>query len=177
MQNGALTAVWAIVDLILFLTIVSRIALARGLNLCCGTVDHRTPECTSLLGRELSANTRHLLTRYPKSRHLALNLPLAKLYTNSLLSTLNSRAGWGFDGSDRSEEALKMQRVQMRVRLSRASCDALSLLTLANRGLDTRCTVQSNARVLIPFRGAQPRPGTHARGTNFIRTLLVNECA
>lgn len=52
-QNGALTALWAIVDLILFLTI-------------------------------------------PTGVHLALNLPLAKLYTNSLMSSLNSRTGWKY---------------------------------------------------------------------------------
>lgn len=34
------------------------------------------------------------------SRHLALNLPLAKLYTNSLMSSLNSRAGWKFTSGD-----------------------------------------------------------------------------
>ncbi|GJE93552.1 hypothetical protein PsYK624_097110 [Phanerochaete sordida] len=62
-SNGALTAVWAIVDLILFLSIKTGV-------------------------------------------HLALNLPLAKLYTNSLMSSLNSRAGWKFttksDGADSS---------------------------------------------------------------------------
>ncbi|QRV77481.1 RNA recognition motif protein [Ceratobasidium sp. AG-Ba] len=31
----------------------------------------------------------------PNSLHLLFNLPLCKLYTNSLMSTLNSRGGWG----------------------------------------------------------------------------------
>lgn len=58
-SNGAITALWAIVDLILFLSIKTGV-------------------------------------------HLALNLPLAKLYTNSLMSSLNSRAGWKFNtNSDR----------------------------------------------------------------------------
>ncbi|THG93699.1 hypothetical protein EW026_g7605 [Hermanssonia centrifuga] len=53
-QNGAITAIWAIVDLILFLSI-------------------------------------------PTGVHLALNLPLAKLYTNSLMSSLNARSAWRFN--------------------------------------------------------------------------------
>ncbi|KIP05244.1 hypothetical protein PHLGIDRAFT_92432 [Phlebiopsis gigantea 11061_1 CR5-6] len=56
-SNGFLTAVWAIVDLILFLTI-------------------------------------------PTGVHLAMNLPLAKLYTNSLMASLNSRSGWKFSSAD-----------------------------------------------------------------------------
>ncbi|TBU23195.1 hypothetical protein BD311DRAFT_768949 [Dichomitus squalens] len=32
--------------------------------------------------------------------HLIFNLPLSKLYTNSLLSSLNSRRGWQYDTSD-----------------------------------------------------------------------------
>ncbi|KAJ3537853.1 hypothetical protein NM688_g6611 [Phlebia brevispora] len=60
-QNGAITAVWAIVDLILFLTI-------------------------------------------PTGVHLAMNLPLAKLYTNSLMSSLNSRDIWKFHGNSAESE-------------------------------------------------------------------------
>ncbi|KDQ56991.1 hypothetical protein JAAARDRAFT_35590 [Jaapia argillacea MUCL 33604] len=33
----------------------------------------------------------------PSGLHLAFNLPLAKLYTNTLMSTLNARAGWKFN--------------------------------------------------------------------------------
>ncbi|KAI0796329.1 hypothetical protein BC629DRAFT_287478 [Irpex lacteus] len=33
----------------------------------------------------------------PNGLHLAFNIPLSKLYTNSLMSSLNSRAGWGYD--------------------------------------------------------------------------------
>ncbi|KAI0055577.1 hypothetical protein BV25DRAFT_1865755 [Artomyces pyxidatus] len=52
-QTGAVTTVWAIVDLIVYLSI-------------------------------------------PTGVHLIFNFPLSKLYSNSLLSSLNSRAGWKF---------------------------------------------------------------------------------
>ena len=32
----------------------------------------------------------------PTGLHLAFNLPLSKLYTNSLMSSLNSRSGWKY---------------------------------------------------------------------------------
>ncbi|THG96863.1 hypothetical protein EW026_g5047 [Hermanssonia centrifuga] len=35
----------------------------------------------------------------PTGIHLIFNLPLSKLYTNSLMSSLNSRAGWGYSSS------------------------------------------------------------------------------
>lgn len=35
--------------------------------------------------------------------HLALNFPLAKLYSNSLMSSLNSRAGWRFQTHDTTD--------------------------------------------------------------------------
>ncbi|KAI0084805.1 hypothetical protein BDY19DRAFT_997371 [Irpex rosettiformis] len=35
----------------------------------------------------------------PSGIHLVFNLPLAKLYTNSLMSSLNSRAGWKYGNS------------------------------------------------------------------------------
>ncbi|KAH9933211.1 uncharacterized protein BXZ73DRAFT_101173 [Epithele typhae] len=57
-QTGLITAVWAIVDLVVYLV-------------------------------------------NPTGLHLMFNLPLAKLYTNTLMSTLNSRAGWKY-GSNSS---------------------------------------------------------------------------
>ncbi|KAK7471924.1 hypothetical protein VKT23_000026 [Stygiomarasmius scandens] len=39
----------------------------------------------------------------PTGLHLIFNCPLAKLYTNSLLSSLNSRGGWKFDDSDHTQ--------------------------------------------------------------------------
>ncbi|KAI1794884.1 hypothetical protein LXA43DRAFT_91320 [Ganoderma leucocontextum] len=56
-QTGLVTAVCAVIDLILFLLV-------------------------------------------PSGWHLLFNLPLSKLYTNSLLSSLNSRRGWKYDTSD-----------------------------------------------------------------------------
>ncbi|KAG7444291.1 uncharacterized protein BT62DRAFT_921140 [Guyanagaster necrorhizus] len=35
----------------------------------------------------------------PTGLHLVFNLPLAKLYTNTLLSSLNSRGGWSYDSN------------------------------------------------------------------------------
>ncbi|THG95320.1 hypothetical protein EW026_g6312 [Hermanssonia centrifuga] len=58
-QNGLITAVWAIVDLIAYLAT-------------------------------------------PTGLHLAFNFPLAKLYTNSLMSSLNSRTGWKYQTSGES---------------------------------------------------------------------------
>ena len=34
-----------------------------------------------------------------KNRHIAIGLPLSKMYTNSLLSALNARQGWTRDGN------------------------------------------------------------------------------
>ncbi|KAJ3539725.1 hypothetical protein NM688_g6324 [Phlebia brevispora] len=56
-QNGLITALWAIIDLISYLAT-------------------------------------------PSGLHLAFNFPLAKLYTNSLMSSLNSRAGWRYQTSE-----------------------------------------------------------------------------
>jgi hypothetical protein len=36
--------------------------------------------------------------------HLIFNFPLCKLYTNSLMSSLNSRKGWGFSAASESSE-------------------------------------------------------------------------
>ncbi|KAI0804514.1 hypothetical protein BC629DRAFT_1590781 [Irpex lacteus] len=85
-QNGAITAVWAIVDLILFLSI-------------------------------------------PTGVHLALNFPLAKLYTNSLMSSLNSRAGWKF--STESNEGMSGVR-------GTKSAAVPEFLTLSTHGATTR---------------------------------------
>ncbi|KAI0771212.1 hypothetical protein BD413DRAFT_65230 [Trametes elegans] len=60
MQTGLLTAVCAIIDLVIFVTSSSGL-------------------------------------------HLLFNLPLSKLYTNSLMSSLNSRQGWQYDTSGISQ--------------------------------------------------------------------------
>ncbi|KAJ3531231.1 hypothetical protein NM688_g7603 [Phlebia brevispora] len=45
----------------------------------------------------------------PTGLHLAFNFPLAKLYTNSLMSSLNSRAGWRFQSTESAEKASRGQ--------------------------------------------------------------------
>ncbi|KII90546.1 hypothetical protein PLICRDRAFT_173946 [Plicaturopsis crispa FD-325 SS-3] len=61
-QTGLLTAIWAIVDLIVFLV-------------------------------------------NPTGLHLIFNVPLSKLYTNSLLSSMNARGGWAFKGHSEQQSA------------------------------------------------------------------------
>ena len=46
----------------------------------------------------------------PTGLHLAFNLPLSKLYTNSLMSSLNSRTGWQYDSSGLSANRPDQQR-------------------------------------------------------------------
>lgn len=43
---------------------------------------------------------RNMLTCIPPPRYLLLNFITSKLYTSSLLSSLNSRRGWGYDASE-----------------------------------------------------------------------------
>ncbi|KAL4253774.1 DUF6534 domain-containing protein [Abortiporus biennis] len=81
-QNGLLTAIWAVIDLITFLV------TDTGL-------------------------------------HLAFNFPLAKLYTNSLMSSLNSRAGWKFQSS----ESTNQKNIQLSDTYGRHNRDVLSLTT------------------------------------------------
>ncbi|KAI0769909.1 hypothetical protein C8Q74DRAFT_857789 [Fomes fomentarius] len=49
----------------------------------------------------------------PTGLHLAFNLPLSKLYTNSLMSSLNSRSGWKYgtgNGDTTSDEMNRTER-------------------------------------------------------------------
>ncbi|ETW83074.1 hypothetical protein HETIRDRAFT_474219 [Heterobasidion irregulare TC 32-1] len=49
----------------------------------------------------------------PSGLHLAFNFPLSKLYTNSLLSSLNSRKGWAFTStSDQTASATADRRTK-----------------------------------------------------------------
>lgn len=43
-----------------------------------------------------------MITNIHGISHVMINLPLAKLYTNSLMSSLNSRQGWQYDSSNGS---------------------------------------------------------------------------
>ncbi|CAK5284082.1 unnamed protein product, partial [Mycena citricolor] len=66
----------------------------------------RSPAC---LLSWTSAFISLLAQEFPNCSHLAFNFPLCKLYTNTLLSSLNSRRGWGYDEEDgntgRTEES------------------------------------------------------------------------
>ncbi|KAF8801661.1 hypothetical protein BYT27DRAFT_7114473, partial [Phlegmacium glaucopus] len=48
----------------------------------------------------------------PGGTHLLLNLITPKLYTSSLLSSLNSRKGWGYDASDNTEDQFGLGTLQ-----------------------------------------------------------------
>ncbi|KAI0089823.1 hypothetical protein BDY19DRAFT_87392 [Irpex rosettiformis] len=65
-QNGLLTAVWAMIDLITFLAT-------------------------------------------PTGLHLLFNIPLAKLYTNSLMSSLNSRTGWRYQSTETDRKSQNIE--------------------------------------------------------------------
>ncbi len=57
----------------------------------------------------------------PTGLHLIFNLPLSKLYTNSLMSSLNSRTGWQYSESSQAmsqnvERSEPQQRGVPRVR-------------------------------------------------------------
>ncbi|KAI0712519.1 hypothetical protein C8Q76DRAFT_488332 [Earliella scabrosa] len=45
----------------------------------------------------------------PTGLHLIFNLPLSKLYTNSLMSSLNSRQGWQYDSSGGASQNVSQQ--------------------------------------------------------------------
>ncbi|KZP33410.1 hypothetical protein FIBSPDRAFT_847322 [Athelia psychrophila] len=47
-----------------------------------------------------SAPEVHLLNLTERASHLIFNVPLSKLYSNSLMSSLNSRKGWNFGGTE-----------------------------------------------------------------------------
>ena len=97
-QTGLITALCAIINLILFLIFVRPIPSSFNL---------------SFLNTLLSSHQ-------PTGLHLIFNLPLSKLYTNSLMSSLNSRSGWQYSDSsqimsqnaNRSEQQRGVSRVR-----------------------------------------------------------------
>ncbi|EIM80145.1 uncharacterized protein STEHIDRAFT_126138 [Stereum hirsutum FP-91666 SS1] len=52
----------------------------------------------------------------PAGLHLAFNIPLSKLYTNSLLSSLNARGGWAYNSSSRPDPQNHSVSLQQRRR-------------------------------------------------------------
>lgn len=71
-QTGLVTALCATLDLICFFASVSNTISAQPCNL--------------------------LSMKQPTALHTAFNEPMAQLYANSLMSSLNSRSGWGYGG-------------------------------------------------------------------------------
>ncbi|KAK7049318.1 hypothetical protein VNI00_005919 [Paramarasmius palmivorus] len=81
-QTGVLTSLCALVDLVMFLTDVR---------------DEEIFSNTNLITNVLASPSFYI--PQPTGLHLIFNFPLAKLYTNTLMSSLNSRSGWAFDSS------------------------------------------------------------------------------
>ncbi|EAU85960.2 hypothetical protein CC1G_02983 [Coprinopsis cinerea okayama7 len=57
----------------------------------------------------LGKDAKHVNCTQPKGTHLIFNFPLAKLYTNSLMSSLNSRKGWNFHTKDQNKTILESE--------------------------------------------------------------------
>ncbi|KAF8879102.1 hypothetical protein CPB84DRAFT_1793647 [Gymnopilus junonius] len=87
-----ITSLVATLDLILFLTDVSLHPILRNVTLTLTTANWNVSN--ALLFSDKSTEEH--------SRHLTFNFPLCKLYTNSLMSSLNTRQGWQF-GSTQAE--------------------------------------------------------------------------
>ena len=104
MQTGFLTMVVASLDLITFLTDVRDVP--RLLGPCTDATVHLAVSFSSTSRRERESTCSSQICcqysdRFPH-RHLIFNFPLAKLYTNSLMSSLNARQGWQFSNSGKS---------------------------------------------------------------------------
>ncbi|CAE6346172.1 unnamed protein product [Rhizoctonia solani] len=56
----------------------------------------------------------------PNPLHLLFNLPLPKLYSNSLLSTLNARGGWGDDSMQGSKNTTGGISIPMSIKMPRS---------------------------------------------------------
>lgn len=121
-QTGMITAICAIIDLVLFLASVS-----SGQTVC-GSKDLLTFTPTQ-----------------PSGLHLIFNLPLSKLYTNSLMSSLNSRMGWKYStGVARSTSAQESRFVAAPGGGAR-STNAIDLADLSSPGRKSK--VFSGVRV------------------------------
>ncbi|CAE6519108.1 unnamed protein product, partial [Rhizoctonia solani] len=93
-QTGLITTLWALIDLIMYLTI-------------------------------------------PNPLHLLFNLPLPKLYGNSLLSTLNARGGWGNDSMGSGENTTGGISVSVSVKTPRSyENPAVPQNLRASKGID-----------------------------------------
>lgn len=105
MQTGMLTMIVASLDLITFLTDVSILCIfgVTAYTNCPCSIFHRGVSEIQPKGTYVSTSvitSRCVLTAL--CSHLIFNFPLAKLYTNSLMSSLNSRKGWNFSVKNQS---------------------------------------------------------------------------
>ena len=61
------------------------------------------------------------------SRHLVLNVITSKLYTTSLLSSLNSRQGWGYDTSENNDGEFDLSSLRF-ASLSQSTVEGTSVV-------------------------------------------------
>ncbi|KAJ3574716.1 hypothetical protein NP233_g1572 [Leucocoprinus birnbaumii] len=86
MHTGLVTALWALIDLMLYLSSVSHYSLLPS-----------------------------------ASRHLFFNFCLSKLYTNSLMSSLNSRGGWKYNEESDRDATLSFEHKRSATNLGKQS--------------------------------------------------------
>jgi hypothetical protein len=87
-----ITAVWAIVDLCMYLAFVRSLVSAHALSavlIVPHIPDRPHVSPTMMLPPQLLGSA-----YIARTRHLIFNFPLSKLYTNSLMSSLNARQTW-----------------------------------------------------------------------------------
>ncbi|KII90547.1 hypothetical protein PLICRDRAFT_537061 [Plicaturopsis crispa FD-325 SS-3] len=107
-QTGLLTAVWATVDLIVFLV-------------------------------------------NPTGLHLIFNVPLSKLYTNSLMSSMNARGGWQANSSDNTPsgaESRSNHRPPHEIAPSKRGADVVNLST--HSGPEVFVHVEQHEMIDVP---------------------------
>ncbi|KZT09390.1 uncharacterized protein LAESUDRAFT_748519 [Laetiporus sulphureus 93-53] len=86
----------------------------------------------------------------PAGLHLIFNLPLSKLYTNSLMSSLNSRAGWKYGNVGASTGASE---------ISRANMKGLSMHgDMGKRGQEVFIDVESHEMIDVMDKSPLPSP-------------------
>jgi hypothetical protein len=107
-QTGLLTLIFAGLDMLLYLMIVRRFDSFKS-NLqshftCLLIFNNYSPMARMSFQKSLSPRRNYANYIYIISRYLTLNLITSKLYTTSLLSSLNSRQGWGYDSSENNDD-------------------------------------------------------------------------
>jgi hypothetical protein len=93
MQTGLVTSLFATADIVAFLADVSLLHTLRlqRLNSCYSPLARQLLVFHFLTGRNFFCWLSFSL--HAATSHLIFNMPLSKLYTNSLMSTLNARSG------------------------------------------------------------------------------------